>query len=80
MSYEYKPVNLSALLEGALAAEMAAETIKDAAPLPVQVAMLTGAIKAVAQLLIDANVDWEAVSVAAARNRIIEAVVENAYS
>lgn len=70
-----KLVNLSALLEGALAAELAAEDIKTVLPLPVQVAMLTGCIKAMTRILLDADVHYEVSHIASARTQIIEAAV-----
>lgn len=70
-----KPVNLSMMLEGALAAEMAADDIKTVLPLPVQVAMLTGCIKAITRILLDAGVHYDVRSVAGARSQIIEAAV-----
>lgn len=70
-----KPVNLSMMLEGALAAEMAADDIKTVLPLPVQVAMLTGCIKAVTKILLDADVHYEVSHIASARAQIIEAAV-----
>lgn len=66
MSYNYKPVNLSALLEGALAAEVAADLTKGTVSDRARVAMLTGCIHALVAVLLEAEVLFDPETVARA--------------
>ena len=73
------PVNLTYLLEGLLAAEMASEDL-EGVPVQIDAAMLRGAVHAAVKLLLDAEVSYDASMVASLRTSIMRATVRNAYA
>lgn len=66
MSHTYQPVNLSALLEGALAAEVASDLTKGTVSDRARVAMLTGCVHTLVAVLLDAHVTFDPETVARA--------------